>query len=291
MATWSMTTTALQVCTSAFLLLMILCTIIVANFELFHCVSKHGKLLVSGDEVDDKSLVHYFNKLKVPKRYFRHMYWTGLASTLIIVLLVKYGHYKINKDTIFIIFLFFLHVLRRLWECYYMTLYQNSSMHIMGYLVGIIHYIISPLCILTISNCKEYQRVTIIAVVKKLISITIFTCGTYIQYHSHHTFYKLKERKIEIKNEPQYEKNYSHSLPTGFLFNYICCPHYFGEILIYFSFCIFTSEISMSMILLVVWVQSNLSVVALQNLKWYKNKFGRDPNFPKSWKSVIPFIY
>ncbi len=285
-----MTTTTLQVYTCSFLSLLILGTIIVTNFELFHGVSKHGKLLVSGNKVDDKSLVNYFNRLQVPKRYFRHMYWTGLASTLIIVLLVKYGHYTINKDTIFIIFLFFLHLLRRLWECYYMTLYQNSSMHIMGYLVGIFHYILTPLCILTISNCNEYQHVTIIAVVKKVISITIFICGTYIQYHTHHIFYKLKESKIEIKNNTQH-KNYSHSLPTGFLFNYICCPHYFGEILIYFSFCIFTTEISISMILLAVWVQSNLSVVALQNLKWYKNKFDRDPNFPKSWKSIIPFVY
>lgn len=281
----------LQVYTSLFLLFLIACTIIVGNFELFHCVSNHGKLLViaSSKDGDDKSLMNYFIKFRVPKRYFRHMYWTGLISTFSIVLLVKYEHYKINNETKYIIFLFLIHLLRRLWECYYMTIYQNSSIHITGYLVGIVHYILTPLCILTLTNHNEYQNEyhkvpSLINAIQRMISITIFLVGSYIQYHSHHIFYHLKKSKNNTQTN-------THSLPRGFFFNYVCCPHYFGEILIYFSFCIFVSKISISMILLTVWVQSNLSVVALQNLKWYKNKFGQHPDFPKSWKSIIPFIY
>lgn len=39
---------------------------------------------------------------------------------------------------------------------------------------------------------------------------------------------------------------------------------------------------------LVMWVASNLTVVAHQQMKWYKHTFA---HVPKDWKVLVPFVF
>lgn len=73
--------------------------------------------------------------------------------------------------------------------------------------------------------------------------------------------------------------------PTGGLFNFVVCPHYFGEVLVWLGF----SLASMSWAALVFWVVSTLTVgmKAHQRRAYYRHKYGDD----RSIKRLVPFVF
>jgi 3-oxo-5-alpha-steroid 4-dehydrogenase 3 len=96
-------------------------------------------------------------------------------------------------------------------------------------------------------------------------------------------------KSIENKEIKSTKKNKSYSIPKGLLFQYVCCPHYLQEVCIYFSF-VLLQPTSISMICLLLWVISNLSVSANNQFKWYKHHYNAK-EYPKDWKKLIPFIW
>jgi len=179
------------------------------------------------------------------------------------------------NDCIINLILLEFHLIRRLWECYYCTIYGNSLMNISGILCGLVHYFLAPLCIIygnMNNNKSSYDSLW------KSLSIIIFFVANYFQFESHLILYRLKVK---------YSKSYM--VPTGSLFKYICCPHYLMEIFIYLSFWM-NSPCSLSLICLQIWVISNLSVVANQNLKYYKEKFKNEYDL-KNWKRMLPYVW
>jgi 3-oxo-5-alpha-steroid 4-dehydrogenase 3 len=103
-----------------------------------------------------------------------------------------------------------------------------------------------------------------------------------LQYQAHRHLFELK---LKTRSLPPAQK---YSLPTEGMFRWLACPHYCAEILIYASLCIASSQPNWAAVGLVVWVASNLAVVAKQQLKWYKATF---PNTPKHWKALVPFVH
>jgi 3-oxo-5-alpha-steroid 4-dehydrogenase 1 len=74
-------------------------------------------------------------------------------------------------------------------------------------------------------------------------------------------------------------------LPGGWLFNYISCPHYFGEIIEWGGWAIITW--SVPGLAFFIFTFANLFPRAMTSHKWYKEKF---PDYPSGRKAVIPFI-
>jgi hypothetical protein len=74
-------------------------------------------------------------------------------------------------------------------------------------------------------------------------------------------------------------------LPEGWLFNYISCPHYFGEIVEWGGWAIMTW--SLPGLAFFLFTFANLFPRALASHNWYKAKF---PDYPSGRKAVIPFI-
>ena len=81
------------------------------------------------------------------------------------------------------------------------------------------------------------------------------------------------------------KKHNDYQIPNGFMYKYISCPNYFGEIIEWVGFYIVTA--SAPALVFVFWTMCNLIPRAISNHNWYLNKFS---DYPKNRKAVIPFL-
>ena len=73
--------------------------------------------------------------------------------------------------------------------------------------------------------------------------------------------------------------------PQGWLFRYISCPHYFGEIIEWAGWAVMTW--SLPGLAFAAFTFANLFPRAIASHKWYKTNF---PEYPEKRKAVIPFV-
>ena len=74
--------------------------------------------------------------------------------------------------------------------------------------------------------------------------------------------------------------------PQGFLYRYISCPNYFGEIIEWLGWAILT--LSPAGLVFFIWTFANLVPRARSNHNWSKSNI---PNYPKNRKAIFPYIY
>ena len=107
-----------------------------------------------------------------------------------------------------------------------------------------------------------------------IIGIVIFLSGLFINITSDNILIKIKSL------------NQGYKIPNGFLYQYVSCPNYLGEILEWLGFAIICW--SGPAFLFLIWTIANLLPRALANHKWYKRKFQNE--YPNKRKAIIPFI-
>ena len=78
----------------------------------------------------------------------------------------------------------------------------------------------------------------------------------------------------------------SYKIPHGFLYEYVTCPNYFGEIMEWLGWAIMTN--SSAGFAFFVFTLANLAPRAKANQEWYLKKFS---DYPHSRKALIPFLY
>ena len=106
------------------------------------------------------------------------------------------------------------------------------------------------------------------------IGLGLFFLGMYINIlHDYHI------QNLRNKKE-------GYIIPNGYLFEYISCPNYLGEIIEWLGFALATQ--SFSGLVFAISTFSNLFPRALEYHKWYLNKFAGE--YPKNRKAIIPFI-
>jgi len=88
-----------------------------------------------------------------------------------------------------------------------------------------------------------------------------------------------KLRNFRKKNHSEYV------VPHGWLFEFISCPHYFGEIVEWGGWALMTW--SLPGLAFFIFTFANLFPRAISSHKWYKANF---PHYPSDRKAVIPFI-
>ena len=92
----------------------------------------------------------------------------------------------------------------------------------------------------------------------------------------------IKSDNILIKIKKQ---NKGYQVPKGFLYHYISCPNYLGEIIEWLGF--FFMTLSAPAFLFLFWTMANLIPRAISNHNWYVNKFS---DYPDKRKAIIPFL-
>ena len=107
-----------------------------------------------------------------------------------------------------------------------------------------------------------------------IIGLSFFLGGMYINWHSDEKLFRLRKT-----GETGYK------IPYGFLYKYISCPNYFGEMMEWLGFAVMAwclPALSFSL-----WTTVNLLPRALAHHKWYREQF---EDYPKKRKAVVPFI-
>ncbi|KAF0445839.1 3-oxo-5-alpha-steroid 4-dehydrogenase [Gigaspora margarita] len=128
---------------------------------------------------------------------------------------------------------------------------------------------------------------------KFILGVLIFLIGMVINIHHDNILFSLRNNldKSTIKSESVKVitiANSKYVIPNGGLFDYIACPHYFGEIIEWIGFVIATWY-SYPAVLFLTATLANLVPRAKSNLDWYREKFG--DMYPKNRKAIIPFVW
>lgn len=113
----------------------------------------------------------------------------------------------------------------------------------------------------------------------------LYLFGSISQHISLKQFASLrhKSKKTDSKNA-----DLNHYLPHGFLFEFVSCPHYLSELLIYLAISL-TLNLYINAFILFIFVFVIHLPMALQSHDWYLRKFKE--TYPKNRKALIPFIF
>jgi 3-oxo-5-alpha-steroid 4-dehydrogenase 3 len=293
---------AFGACGAAVLYLMLSVTAIVSLFSPFLAkLASHGKTRVvqveSQDQDDDsiagtkRSILSKILRLldhellQIPKRYFSNFYSFGFTWS---------GYILWNRSKNLAAVLLYLHLVRRFAECQYVHRW-SGTMHLAGYALGLLHYFLLPLMFQFYSNQEMRYRV---------FGVLLNIYSQYNQYLHH---------SILASYRCQAQSNQRYSIPVGNWFQFISCPHYLAEILIYASFTILLHDDGQhdheivcdtgshrriagicSLILpwrncvFLTWVTINLAVSARSTHAWYHKKFQA---YPKKRRALIPCVW
>lgn len=213
---------------------------------------QYGKTLIPSNGPQIKSRLRLIYST-VPKAWFAHFYYLSTALSLVNV----YLYY--NSPVVWLVA---FHSIRRLYETKVICKYSSSSrMNWSHYVVGIWFYTVLN----TIISLKHYERKVVYSL--KPFSFLLFSLASWDQHNNHRTLSKLVK----------------YSLPTDGLFRWVCCPHYFDEVLIYASLATYNLELCWPLL----WAFVNLSVSALENKKYYMLRF---PRAQVPQYAIVPFI-
>jgi steroid 5-alpha-reductase/3-oxo-5-alpha-steroid 4-dehydrogenase 1 len=106
------------------------------------------------------------------------------------------------------------------------------------------------------------------------IGVTLFAAGWLINFKADTMLFALRK-----PGETGYV------IPRGWLYEYISCPNYFGEILEWIGWAIATW--SLPGLGFAMYTAANIGPRAMQNHRWYRGKF---EDYPTERKALIPFV-
>ncbi len=106
-----------------------------------------------------------------------------------------------------------------------------------------------------------------------IIGMALFIAGMLMNLISDQVLIELR------KNDQEY------SIPRGWLFTYVSCPNFLGELIEWTGFAILTW--SLPSLSFLAWTTSNLLPRALMHHRWYIKTF---PDYPAVRKAIIPFL-
>lgn len=112
------------------------------------------------------------------------------------------------------------------------------------------------------------------ALLSSIPGLIFFITGFYVHFKSDRILIRLREHG-----------EYDYKVPRGFLFEYVSCPNYFGEILEWLGWSLLVLNVAGFSFFF--WTVANLLPRALSSHSWYKENF---EDYPENRKALIPFL-
>lgn len=112
------------------------------------------------------------------------------------------------------------------------------------------------------------------------IGLIVYLIGMFGNFYHHYILTTLRPSNVDAK---KLKKKYV--IPTGGLFDYVTCPHYFFECILWLGLAIISKHINSYLVCFA--MTSYLSGRAKTTADYYKTKFD---NYPKR-NHIIPFIF
>ncbi|KAH3902759.1 putative polyprenol reductase SCDLUD_000348 [Saccharomycodes ludwigii] len=212
-----------------------------------HNLLKYGKTLPKNFQYENNTKIPSFLKIKVYKYWFYHFY---LLSSLLSIITIIQSIIAKNTNSIPVVpCLYLIHSLRRLYESLYVAKKSKTSlMNISHYIVGLWFYTSFNFITYVNRNVTNGGLVT-------YTRIAIFTLFF--------LFFNLDQ----YKNHLYLSKLTKYTLPSSGLFKWVCCAHYFDEVMIYLT--IFLYAPNPGYFLAFLWVFINLSCSAKEQQSYY----------------------
>ncbi|KAM8888215.1 polyprenal reductase isoform 2-T2 [Synchiropus picturatus] len=237
----------------------------------------------------------------VPKRWFWHFYfvsvvWNGCLlvltfhnqsypkwlSSLCNVLGSTPNANTHSLSTFLVQFLIWIHSLRRLLECLVVSVFSHGSMHMAQYLFGVGYYIILGLTVLSSDQqTKGGGPMPSLLHWYHVIGIVLFVVASWLQHQCMVLLAGLRTGKSGLV------ETLAHKVPHGGLFDWVSCPHYLAELLIYTSFSIIYGGQSLTCWLVVLYVFFNQALAAQLCHELYITKY---KYYPRNRRAFIPFL-
>ena len=108
-----------------------------------------------------------------------------------------------------------------------------------------------------------------------IIGVILFIAGYVINRESDTTLRKLRE-----SNSQEYQ------IPVGGLYNFVSCPNYLGEVIIWIGWALATW--SLPGLVFAFWTAANLIPRARAHHRWYHSYFSQ---YPEERKALIPKLW
>ncbi|XP_053704755.1 polyprenol reductase isoform X2 [Synchiropus splendidus] len=237
----------------------------------------------------------------VPKRWFWHFYfvsvvWNGCLlvltfhnqsypkwlSSLCSVLGSTSNANAHSLSTLLVQFLIWIHSLRRLLECLVVSVFSHGSMHMAQYLFGVGYYVILGLTVLSSDQqTKGDDPIRSLLHWYHVIGIVLFVVSSWLQHQCMVLLAGLRTGKSGLV------ETLAHKAPHGGLFEWVSCPHYLAELLIYTSFSIIYGGQSLTCWLVVLYVFFNQALAAQLCHELYITKY---KYYPRNRRAFIPFL-
>ncbi|CAH6888235.1 polyprenol reductase isoform X1 [Phodopus roborovskii] len=260
----------------------------------------------------------------VPKRYFSHFYivsvlWNGfllwfLSQSLFLgapfpnwlrALLRTLGatHFRalemeskasqmivgqLALSAFLVLTSLWVHSLRRLFECFYISVFSNAVIHIVQYCFGLVYYVLVGL---TVLSQVPMDDKSVYVLGKNLLAqarwfhvlgMLMFLWSSAHQYECHVILSNLRRNKKGVIVHCQ------HRIPFGDWFEYVSSANYLAELMIYFSMAVTFGFHNLTWWLVVTYVFFSQALSAFFNHKFYKSTF---VSYPKHRKAFLPFLF
>ncbi|KAG7263231.1 hypothetical protein CRUP_036237 [Coryphaenoides rupestris] len=241
----------------------------------------------------------------VPKRWFWHFYavsvvWNGLLLflalqhqpypqwlTYILGVLcgVQWDESQAPQlSTLLVQLLLWIHSVRRLLECLFVSVYSEGVLHLAQYMFGMGYYVILGLTVLCSNHFNDAKGVDSLfrqLDLGHLSGTALFICASLLQHTSLVTLARLRTGSSGTV------KTFDHGVPRGGWFEMVSCPHYFAELLIYVSLSMVFGGLSLTWWTVVSYVLFNQALAAQLCQEFYMRKF---ECYPRHRYAFIPFV-
>ena len=235
------------------------------------------------------AILVFFVLLKVRAPYGRHTKstWGPMISNRLgwflmeipSFLLILYFYVKSpNINTLYLNVVFWLwlfHYLHRALIFPFMTRTKGKKIPVVIVLMGMVfNFVNATLNGYYMAYYFSIDHLNAWVIVRLALGLTLFALGMFINIKSDYSLINLR------KSSPD-----EYKIPTGWLFDYVSCPNYLGEILEWLGFAILAWNLPA--LSFFVWTAANLIPRALANHRWYYEHFD---NYPRGRKALIPWI-
>ncbi|KAL2089882.1 hypothetical protein ACEWY4_014570 [Coilia grayii] len=279
------------------------------EFERSHIVQLFQDLIRYGKTKTQIKRSDFLRSLDVPKRWFWHFYtvsvvWNGLLLTLLLqTFLLEEGLPKWLVDTLtclnggqtnpgtdhplsvlLVHILLWIHSLRRLLECLFVSVFSDGVIHIVQYAFGLSYYIFLGLTVFCVDIPLYNEGSSLLGQLQwyHAAGTALFLWASWLQHHSLALLASLRTKNTGAVD------TVGHHMPHGCWFDLVSCPHYFAEVLIYVSMAFCLGGASVTWWLVVFYVFCNQALAAQLCQEFYQSKF---EDYPPQRKALIPFVF
>lgn len=268
----------------------------------------------------------YGDAWSVPKRLFLHYYLAGFFTWIFIVVFWRarlsaarnhsassqFGiDHPMTPATAAILLVSTVHCLRRSYECYAVHKFSTSGqMHLLFYVIGILYYIFLPAILVDLpcSACETPKRIPT-SVPPHFVGVVILFAfwAQYQQYRHHVILANLRKPTDPTNPQAADTSDNSYKIPVGGWFQYVTCPHYTAEVLLYLTYGVLIwadgrvplqlPDVSKGVVSLsweyryvftLAFVVLNLYFSALDSHRWYTLKFDEYKDLNRT--VMFPFV-